>query len=140
MREPSQADSDRDSSSRIRPSGQRKGLAGRRLEGLNPPGSENMIVSDSSSASGARISRERKTLFVPRILEILEDAASAGRATTLDLTDICANLAETAYTDYCHMTPDSNWILAEHVAPQIVSMPRQSIAVADPLTSSMANL
>jgi len=73
------------------------------------------------------------------ILDILEEAVSAGGATTLDLTDIYTDLVETAYTDHCRLTPHGNRVPAEHVAPPIAFMLRQRIAVIDFLASSPAS-
>jgi hypothetical protein len=74
-----------------------------------------------------------------RILDILEETILAGGATTLDLTGIYADLVETACTEYCHLTPDGNRLLAQHVAPQNAFMLRQRVAVIDSLASSPAS-
>jgi hypothetical protein len=71
---------------------------------------------------------EFKNKARPMIVQMLKDAASVGGASTADLTDIYGALESTAYTDYCHLTPEGNRVLAEHVAPQIAQMLNERLA------------
>jgi lysophospholipase L1-like esterase len=83
---------------------------------------------------------EFKNRARPKVLAILDEAASVGGAQALDLTDIYGSLAETAYTDYCHLTPDGNRVLADQIAPLIGSMLRQRVGKPVPaLASSPTN-
>lgn len=55
----------------------------------------------------------------PIVAERLHRAADVGGAESADLTDIYAAVEEDVYTDYCHLTPVGNRVLAEALGPQV---------------------
>ncbi len=83
---------------------------------------------------------EFKNRARPIVLGLLERAAAVGGAQTIDLSDIYGGLEETAYTDYCHLTPDGNRVLAEHLAPRVASMLRDRVARQSPAAMRPAEL
>ena len=79
---------------------------------------------------------EFKNRARPMVLDKLRAAAETSGASTLDLTDIYGDLEETAFTDYCHLTPDGNRVLAESVAPTILALLEQRVAGSLAATAS----
>ena len=49
----------------------------------------------------------------PVVLEYLESATAVSGARAVDLTDIYGGVTGDVYTDYCHLTPTGNRVLAE---------------------------
>jgi hypothetical protein len=62
---------------------------------------------------------------VPFVRDQEQQMAKQVGATYLDLTTIYGATREQAYTDYCHLTPLGNAILAHHVADRILPMIQQ---------------
>lgn len=56
----------------------------------------------------------------PKIASMIEDAVEPTGASFLDLTDIFPESEGQIYTDYAHLTPEGNRILAEVVAEEVI--------------------
>jgi hypothetical protein len=63
---------------------------------------------------------EFKNRARPIVLEYMNAAAAESGAMVLDLTDIYGAISEDIFTDYCHLTPLGNRILAEYVGERIL--------------------
>jgi len=63
---------------------------------------------------------EYKNRARPIVLEYMNAAAAESGAMVLDLTDIYGGITEDIFTDYCHLTPLGNRILAEYVGARIL--------------------
>ncbi len=50
----------------------------------------------------------------------MKAAAAESGATVIDLTNIYGGVQEDVFTDYCHLTPLGNRILAEYVGKRIL--------------------
>lgn len=63
----------------------------------------------------------------PVVLELLREATAGTGAHPADLTDIYGEVEGDVYTDYCHLTPLGNRVLAEHLARQVGRLLRQRV-------------
>ena len=63
---------------------------------------------------------EFKNRARPIVLEYMNEAAAESGAMVIDLTDIYGGITEDIFTDYCHLTPLGNRILAEYVGVRIL--------------------
>jgi hypothetical protein len=78
---------------------------------------------------------------VPRVARMERVAVEAAGGTFLDLTNVFNDSDSQIFTDYCHLTPEGNRILADviarEIAPMIRETPLESTRV-DPLDSTIA--
>ncbi|HXJ34718.1 MAG TPA: hypothetical protein VMS22_11860 [Candidatus Eisenbacteria bacterium] len=65
---------------------------------------------------------EFKNRARPIVLDYLAKATAPSGATVVDLTDIYGRVEGDVYTDYCHLTPTGNRVLAEHLVPAVLSI------------------
>ncbi len=63
---------------------------------------------------------EFKNRARPIVVGYMEAAAAASDAMVIDLTDIYRGNSEEVFTDYCHLTPAGNRILAEYLGERIL--------------------
>lgn len=65
---------------------------------------------------------EFKNKARPMVIEYVKRATSETGSIFFDMTDVFGGLNETAYTDYCHLTPSGNKKLAEDLGERILPM------------------
>ena len=63
---------------------------------------------------------EFKNRARPVVTEYARRAAEGSGALFLDLTDVFAGVKEDVYTDYCHLTPVGNRMLAEYLGEKLL--------------------
>ncbi len=74
----------------------------------------------------------------PIVLGYMNAAAAESGAMVIDLTDIYGGISEDIFTDYCHLTPLGNRILAEYVGVRILPVLQARAAHANgKLSASM---
>jgi len=73
---------------------------------------------------------EYKNKARPIVVEKLAKATAKAGALFLDLTDIYGGMQETAYTDYCHLTPEGNKWLAEYLGAKLLPIIKEKLQAA----------
>lgn len=71
---------------------------------------------------------EFKNSARPVVIDYLERATASTGSTFIDLTDVFGDVQDDVYTDYCHMTPTGNRVLAEHLSPRIIAIIERKLA------------
>lgn len=69
-----------------------------------------------------------KNRALPIVRRYLAEAAAVSGAHVADLTDIYDEVQGDAYTDYCHLTPTGNRVLAEHLEALAAEVLRARLA------------
>jgi lysophospholipase L1-like esterase len=74
---------------------------------------------------------EFKNRARPVVLDYLKKASASSGATVVDLTDIYAGVEGDVYTDYCHLTPLGNQVLAERLGVEILPIIEKRLRRSD---------
>jgi lysophospholipase L1-like esterase len=81
---------------------------------------------------------EYKNRARPMVIDVLEQATGPHGARFVDLTDIYGGVEGDVYTDYCHLTPLGNRVLAEALGPTLVEILEQQGVLADEAVAASA--
>ncbi len=73
---------------------------------------------------------EYKNRARPIVIDVLEQATGPHGAHFIDLTDVYGGVEGDVYTDYCHLTPLGNRVLAEALGPPVLEILARSGVVA----------